>query len=78
MVRSGMTIREFGYDRTYATTSIALAPGTGWAVSGLTLGTVSSSTAPIAAVIFNAAHDQDTRARVMQWLADTYNVPATY
>jgi prepilin-type N-terminal cleavage/methylation domain-containing protein len=77
-VRNGMTIREFAYDKAIPSSSIAMSPGTPWSFSGLTLGSATSSTAPIAAIAFNAAHDQATRARVMQWLADSYNVPATY
>jgi prepilin-type N-terminal cleavage/methylation domain-containing protein len=77
-VRNGMTIREFAYDKAVAASSIAMTPGTPWSFTGLTLGSATSSTAPIAAMAFNAAHDQGTRARVMQWLADSYNVPATY
>ena len=77
-VRAGMTIREFGYDRAAPTNSAALNPGTGWIFSSAVLGGANSSTAPIAAIAYNATHDQATRARVMQWLADSYNVSATY
>lgn len=77
-VRSGMTVREFAYDKAAAHTSLSLAPGTGWTINGLRLTAANASTQPIAAVVYNAAHDEQTRARVLSWLAATYEVPITF
>jgi prepilin-type N-terminal cleavage/methylation domain-containing protein len=77
-VRSNMTIREFAYDQAAAANSASLNPGDGWNFSSIILGPATSSTQPVAAMVYNDTHDQQTRARVMQYLADTYGVAATY
>lgn len=77
-VRSNMTVREFAYDKAETHTTLSMSPGDGWDFSQLRLGITTSSTRPIATVAYKAAHDQPTRARVMQWLADTYDVPMTF
>lgn len=71
-VSDGMTVREFAYDQAEAHTSFAMDPGTGWTVSGFTLSGTTSSTAPIAGILYNDAHDELTRQRVLDWLLDTY------
>lgn len=76
--RGNMTVREFAYDQAASVSTSSMVPGTGWSFSQVRLGPSTSSTVPIAAVAYNATHDQQTRARVMQWLADTYNVPMTF
>lgn len=77
-IRSGMTVREFAYDQAATVASTSMLAGTGWNFSQLRLATATASTVPIAAVAYNTTHDQQTRARVMQWLADTYSVPMTF
>ncbi len=77
-VRNNLTTREFAYDQAGVTHSASMSPGTGWNFSQVRLGSVTSSTQPIAAVVYNTAHNQQTRAEVMQWLADTYSVPMTF
>ena len=71
-VSDGMTVREFAYDQAEAHASYAMDPGTGWTVSGFVLNSASSSTAPIAGILYNDAHDELTRQRVLDWLLDTY------
>lgn len=77
-VADNATERTFNYDGANAHNIASFNPGIGWNFTQLGLGSPSSGTQPIAGLVFNAAHDEQTRARVMQWLAQTYNVPATY
>ena len=77
-LRSGMTVREFNYDDAAVFNSSSLSPGAGLSFSSLNLSSPNSSTTPISTVAYTAAHDQQTRARVMQWLASTHSVPATF
>lgn len=77
-LRSNMTVREFNFDDATVFNSSSLSPGAGLTFSSLLLASPNSSTSPISTVAYNAAHDQQTRARVMQWLATTHSVPATF
>lgn len=78
LARSNLTIREFAYDKPAAHDSSSFTPGAGWSFDGLTLYNAGASTAPVMAVVYNAAHDQATRQRVMEWLMDTYDVPISW
>ncbi len=77
-VRSSMTSRVFGYDQAAAANTAAMLAGTGWTYDALVLGAVTSSTVPIAAVVYNADHDLQTRTRVLTWLAWMHSVPMTF
>lgn len=77
-VRNSMTVREFAYDKAAVHSSDSLSPGGGWSFNLLTVSASTSSTQPVAAVVYNAVHDQQTRAHVLQWLDDTYDIPAAF
>lgn len=77
-LQSGVTNRQFNYDSASSANSSSLLPGTGFAFTSLALGSATSATSPVAAIVFNSAHDQTTRARVMQWLANNNNMNTTY
>lgn len=77
-VQNGLTNRQFNYDATAAASSLSVLPGSGFSFTGLSLGSATASTSPVATIVFNAAHDQATRARVMQWLANNNGMSVTY
>ena len=71
-IKSGMTVREFAYDKSQAQDSLTLAPGSGWNYTSMRIPAATASTVPIAAVVFNKAHDESTRAAVISWLSDKF------
>lgn len=77
-VSAGATVRSFNYDAAASFNTASFAPGTGWNFTSLYAGTTAAGTNGVAALVYVSAHDEATRARVMQWLATTYSVPATY
>lgn len=74
-VRDELTVREFAYDKVAAHSSLSLSPGDGWNFTGMYIVASVSSQKAVAAVVYNAAHDENMRKIVMTWLADKYEVP---
>jgi prepilin-type N-terminal cleavage/methylation domain-containing protein len=76
-VGSGATVRQFNYDAAPTANVSSFDAGTNWNYTSAALGG-SASTQPIVGLVYNAAHNEATRARVMQWLANNYNMNSTY
>lgn len=72
------TVRTFSYDEAAPHNTNSFAIGGGWNLTGVSLSVNNSGYEPIAGLVYDTAHDQQTRARVMQWLADTYNIPMSF
>ena len=77
-VKNDVTVREFAYDKSSAHVSESLLPGSGWEFTSITLNAASSSQKGVAAVVYNAAHNETTRKLIMTWLADKYSVPLSF
>jgi len=75
MVRSNSSIREYNYDAAPPFSTLNLAPNSGFSFNELSLSSSTSSTQPLAAAAFMAAHDQKTRQRVLDWFSKTYSIP---
>lgn len=67
------TTRAFGYNQAAPHNSSSLTAHAGWNFTGISL-TAASDGTPRTALVFNAAHDQTTRAQVISWLAQKYGV----
>lgn len=67
------TARAFSYNQAAATQSSSLSPHAGWNFTGLSLKAAADGT-PRLGLVFNANHDLNTRAQVIGWLAQKYNV----
>lgn len=77
-VTANGTVRTFNFDAASIHNTAAMAIGTGWDLNSVSLGASNSGSEPVAALIYDTAHDEQTRARVMQWLATTYDVPMNF
>lgn len=77
-LQSGLTSRLYNYDAASTASTFSLSPGVGFSFTGLQLGPATSATSPVATIVYNTAHDQTTRARVMQWLANNNGMSASY
>ena len=77
-VKNGFTSRLFNYDNSSVFSTLSVSPGSGVNFTGLRLGSTTSATSPVAAIVYNTAHDQTTRARVMQWLANNNGMSTSY
>lgn len=75
---SNGTVRSFAYDKVTSHATFAMSPGTGWNFTSLFLSPMSSSYTPIAAVGYSAAHNEETRRQVMNWLSKKYNAGLEY
>lgn len=71
-VKSGMTVREFAYDKAQAQDSLSLAPGAGWNYTSVRVPAATASTVPVATIVFNKAHDEQTRAAVIAWIGNRF------
>lgn len=65
--------RAYGYNQAAPHQSTSNSAHDGWNFTGLSL-TAASDGTPRLALVFNAAHDQTTRAQVISWLASKYGV----
>lgn len=74
-VASGMTQGRAGYiDKTW-TYFQALNAGEGMTTGNLYLSPGSADQIPLCAVAYLGAHDATTRARIIRWLAQRYQIP---
>lgn len=78
VVKNGMTAREFAVDQVSVQAAGELLPGDGWTASRLLLNGATASTAPVAVMIYSGAHDEKMRARMLEFLADKYEVPPLF
>lgn len=69
---NGLT-RSYGYNQAASLNTAGLSPHSGWNFTGLSVPVFSDGTVRVA-LVFNAAHDQTTRAQVVGWLAQKYGV----
>ncbi len=77
-VSNGATIRSFAYDKVSSHNTTSFAAGSGWNFTSLFLGSNHSSHTPVAAIVYNAAHDEATRRVVMGWLAKKYSTGQSF
>lgn len=76
-VSDNATTRAFAYNQATSHTTATLSSHEGWSFTGLETHSGPSGDA-VAAFVFNAAHDATTRAQVLNWLADTYDIALTF
>lgn len=72
-VSNNATTRAVGYNQAAAQISGALTAHSGWTFTRLTVMDDGGGLGRIA-LVFNAAHDQATRAQIISWLAQKYGV----
>lgn len=72
-VSDNATTRSIGYNQVNAQTTGAFSAHTGWNFTGLSAVNDASITSRLS-LVFNAAHDQNTRTQVIGWLAQKYGV----
>jgi len=77
-IENGATLREYASDQVAVSKTSSMAAGTGWSFTGIQLGDATSSEVPVMAIVYDTAHTQQVRARVMAYLAYLYNISATY
>lgn len=71
-VSNDATTRSYGFNQATAQGVASLSSHAGWDFSSLRL--TDRHGIGLAALVFDAAHDEITRAQVIGWLADKYNV----
>lgn len=72
-VSNNATVRSTAYNQAAAQGTSSLSAHAGWNFTGLTTVSDGSGTARMA-LVFSAAHDQNTRAHVIGWLAQKYGI----
>lgn len=72
-VSNNATVRATGFNQAAPQSSGTLSAHTGWNFTGISQLDDSSGRSKVT-LVFNAAHDQTTRAQVIGWLAQKYGV----